>query len=543
MKFAICLGGKFTTLEVSFLESIIIIKAKKGNTWLMPKDAEKSPAIAGEKGERYAMTHFLHNIAASIARLWNTRDMLQLRHIRASHLQYTLAMPMCLGIANMMSSLFRANTPLFGLDPKVTLYCAYLFGAFLFFFVPAKSFFRFSRTASIISVAAIIVWLILPKGEPQSVAATLCWFALGGCVFCATYVYMLVINNTERFFGALLIVFDYGICLLLDGIGIANGYLWKALPLLFLFAAVACIALFRPGDLAESFDKDARKADKSMYPAFALFFVFFLMDAFISFLYVRGGHTTILFFGLGASLGGVISIIVQLVFKRSIWHVWNMYFILLVISFTLMQTDPGSAAYLAGSFLCGLCTIGYAAAFYTFGGVMKKFGSLMVFKKFMCGACLPTLIVAFVIMGLLQTYLPDLIPTISIAVAATFFVLYVLFSPVFQKYLFAADWFDDYLKPDMTAIAEQIEETDQLGDYRLTPREKEVCGLLLAGHSRKQIAATLQISYPTVGFHCTSLYKKLNINSLSELFAMFGYQEITAEKELHGTSSNRTVTK
>lgn len=473
----------------------------------------------------------LHNITTAIVRLWNMRDELQLRNIRSSHLQYTLAMPMCLGIGNMMSSLFRANTPLFGLDPKVTLYCAYLFGAFLFFFISAKRFLHFSRLASILSGAALFVWLILPQGEPQSIAATICWFALGTCVYSATYVYMLVLNNTERFFGAFIIVVNYGICLLLDGAGVTNGSLWKVLPIFFLLAAIACIAQFKPDDLTESFRETRREADITMYPAFALFFIFFLMDAFISFLYVRGGHATILSFGVGATLGGVITLIVQLVFKRSIWHVWNMYFILLVVSFALMQTNPSSAAYLAGSFLCGLCTVGYAASFYTFGGVMKKFGSMSLFKRFMCGICLPSLIAAFVVMGLLLTYLPELIPTISISVAATFFVLYVLFSPLFQKYLFAADWFDDYHKPDMTAIVAQIEETAQLEGYLLTPREKEVCALLLAGYSRKQIGVELQISYPTVGFHCTSIYKKLNINSLSELFAMFGYKETAAKKE------------
>ncbi|HML45156.1 MAG TPA: LuxR C-terminal-related transcriptional regulator [Clostridia bacterium] len=410
-------------------------------------------------------------------------------------------------------------------------HCAYLLGAFLFFFVPAKSFLRFSRIESIASGAAIIAWLLLPRGQAQSVAATICWFALGGCVFCATYAYMLVINNTERFFAALVITVNYGLCLLLDGLGITNNGLWKALPLLFLFAAIACIACFRPQDLAESFERPARKADKAMYPAFALFFVFFLMDAFISFLYVRGGRSSILFFGVGATLGGVISVVVQLVFKRSIWHVWNLYFVLLVVSFALMQTGPGSAAYRIGALICGLCTIGYAASFYTFGGVMKKFGSLIVFKKFMCGACLPTLIVAFLTMGLLQALLPGLIPTISIAAAASCLMLYVLFSPVLQKNLFTADWFEDYHKPDMTALAAQVEASDRLEGYRLTPREKEVCTLLLGGRSRKQIGLELHISYATVGFHCTSLYKKLNINSLSELFAMFGYKELAAENE------------
>ena len=111
-------------------------------------------------------------------------------------------------------------------------------------------------------------------------------------------------------------------------------------------------------------------------------------------------------------------------------------------------------------------------------------------------------------------------------------MLYVLLSPMFQKYLFAADWFDDYHKYDMTAITQQVEKTDYLGDYKLTPREKEVCVLLLSGLSRKQIGIELHISHATVGFHCTSLYKKLEINSLSELFAMFGINGVWNQQSI-----------
>ncbi|NLT58036.1 MAG: helix-turn-helix transcriptional regulator [Clostridiales bacterium] len=478
------------------------------------------------------MTGPLSRIVASIVRLWNTRDHLQLRNLRPSHLPYTLAMPMGLGIGNMMSSLFRVNAPLFGLDPKVTLYCAYLLGACAFFPVSSKHFAPFSRIMAALASVAIAAWLLLPWGMSQSAAATLCWFGLGGCVFCGTYAYMLVLNNTERFFGAVLIVVNYGLCLLLDAAGAAAGQLWKVLPVGFLLATVVCIAQFKPRELDESFARSVRKLDRTMYPAFALFFVFFLMDAFISFLYVRGGQASILFFGLGATLGGLLSVLVQFIFKRSIWHVWNLYFILLALSFALMQVDPGATLYLVGSFLCGLCTIGYAASFYTFGGVMRKYGSYVVFKKYMCGACLPPLIITFVLTGILNAHSPDFIPRVSLAIACAFLVLYILFSPLFQKHLFTAGWFDDYRKPDMTALAAQIEQTDQTGLYRLTSREKEVCSLLLAGYSRKQIGIELHISYATVGFHCTSLYKKLQINSLSELFAMFGYQEIVADRQL-----------
>lgn len=460
------------------------------------------------------------SIAGAVKQMWHTRDELRLANIRAAYLPYTFAMPMCLGIANMMSSLFRGNAPLWGLDPKVTLYCAYLFGAFLFFFVPSKAFIGFARIASWMAGAALAAWLVLPNGAAQSAAAMACWFALGACVFCATYAYMLVINNTERFFAALVITVNYSLCLLLEGLGVTDGQAWKALPVLFLLAAVICILRFEQAQFLESFKRPVRKADQAMYPAFMLFIMFFLMDAFISFLYMRGGRASILRFGMGAMLGGALAMLIQMVFKRSIWHVWNVYFVLLAVSFALMQSGPDTRAYAAGAFLCGLCTVGYAAAFYTFGGVMKKFGSLRLFKKCMCCICLPALIAAFVGAGLLQTHHPDTVPATAMAVAAGCLILYVLFSPAFQKHLFAADWLEDYHRPDMSALKAHVQKAERLAAYRLTPREKEVCLLLLTGLSRKQIALKLNISHATVSFHCTALYKKLNINSLNELFAL-----------------------
>lgn len=60
-----------------------------------------------------------------------------------------------------------------------------------------------------------------------------------------------------------------------------------------------------------------------------------------------------------------------------------------------------------------------------------------------------------------------------------------------------------------------------LDALNLTPREHEVAGLLLSGDSQKIIAAKLNISNATVGFHTKNLYRKLNIQSRAELFALF----------------------
>jgi len=57
--------------------------------------------------------------------------------------------------------------------------------------------------------------------------------------------------------------------------------------------------------------------------------------------------------------------------------------------------------------------------------------------------------------------------------------------------------------------------------YKLSNREIEVCKLLLQGFTMRQIAAILSLAYPTVNTYCTSIYRKLNINSRTELLLVF----------------------
>ncbi|MCL1929256.1 MAG: helix-turn-helix transcriptional regulator [Treponema sp.] len=66
----------------------------------------------------------------------------------------------------------------------------------------------------------------------------------------------------------------------------------------------------------------------------------------------------------------------------------------------------------------------------------------------------------------------------------------------------------------------------------LTAREREICNLLLEGNSPKEIANTLHISYHTVDYHRSNLYRKLGIQSIQELFAKYydnGNGNTTAE--------------
>lgn len=56
-------------------------------------------------------------------------------------------------------------------------------------------------------------------------------------------------------------------------------------------------------------------------------------------------------------------------------------------------------------------------------------------------------------------------------------------------------------------------------DYNLSPREKEVLGLLVNGKSYKMIALDLDITYDTVRAHMKSIYEKLQVESMTAVVA------------------------
>ena len=62
---------------------------------------------------------------------------------------------------------------------------------------------------------------------------------------------------------------------------------------------------------------------------------------------------------------------------------------------------------------------------------------------------------------------------------------------------------------------------DARGIPPLTPRELQVVGLVLEGHSSESIANLLDISAGTVRIHRKNIYAKMRISSQRELFAIF----------------------
>ena len=72
---------------------------------------------------------------------------------------------------------------------------------------------------------------------------------------------------------------------------------------------------------------------------------------------------------------------------------------------------------------------------------------------------------------------------------------------------------------------------------KLTLREQDILNLLLDGTSPKEIGYKLNISYHTVDFHRTKIYRKLGVKSFHELLSMHGQQPTAKIPEEPAASS------
>lgn len=80
-------------------------------------------------------------------------------------------------------------------------------------------------------------------------------------------------------------------------------------------------------------------------------------------------------------------------------------------------------------------------------------------------------------------------------------------------------WIDRFFRPhfDRMEIGDKRQILDALAPYNISPREREIIELVLAGKTNREIGDALFISVRTVKNHLYSIFKKLNIKSRYQL--------------------------
>jgi DNA-binding CsgD family transcriptional regulator len=223
-------------------------------------------------------------------------------------------------------------------------------------------------------------------------------------------------------------------------------------------------------------------------------------------------------------IAGIIFFAVLVWLQKSVWHVWNLFFVFTVAMAVLAVLTPriGSAA--PQYFFSGLSLIGWPASLYMLASAQRRFASYRLLKQ-----C--TLI--FVILSPVTTLsddiivakFPDALPMITLVYVLVIVVGFLMASPYSYKHLFSDKWISDLHKPDMAFWDDKNGDADRFDRYSLSPREKEVLALLLAGHTLRMIAGHLNIAQGTVNTQADRIYKKIGVNSRAELFLRFGVAE------------------
>ena len=376
----------------------------------------------------------------------------------------------------------------------------------------------FARLTALVTAAAFAVWLLMPESLLSLIMALVFTFGLGGCAACAAFAYTFILNNAERLLGAAAISLFFALSQLDAGLSLLSGYFGRVYLAVLILGTAICLSLYKK----EDFTAVEARPRASMNPAIKLTLYFFVAHYFVEIFYTYlPGSSSATAQVANGSVGIFVvflAVILQLVTRRSVWNMCNIFFIAMLLTYGLYFMPEGSALRSLARYIHGFEQMGYIAAYYLLGCVFKKHGDFRLFKLCLV-IILPLSMLSYLIPGAISAYTPDNLPLAATLTTAAVFIGFILLSPAYSKHLFAADWSDAFRSVDMTEAVRKVEESDLLEDLKLTPREKEVAALLLLGKDAKQISTELTISVHTANFHIKNLYRKLGINKRSELFA------------------------
>jgi len=304
---------------------------------------------------------------------------------------------------------------------------------------------------------------------------------------------------------------------------------------------VVAVGLMLSSFLCKSQDFDQEYSNRGRYNA-AIWLVLFL---FFSFFVTKSLGIHVAEFqmpnsdmikGCAIVVAVALCLIVQLVFKRSIWTMCNVFFIATIGCYILNTWGEHTLA----DVVYGFKETGLLIAFYLIGCVTNRFSNFRMHKQLlfiMMPAIIPIYIIPDMLAGTKLSY------PVAIGISSALFMVFLLLSPAFSTHLFFADWSDDLHHANMTNVKNQADQINQavrstltlseeasplVASYNdfiqrlgaLTATEREIFDLHLRGFSAQQISDERRCSLRTVRFHNKNIYSKLGIASRNELMLL-----------------------
>lgn len=467
---------------------------------------------------------YLSKLISSLHNLWSAQEILALRNIRKGHLQYFFAFPLAMVFINIQDFILADGIRVLGLAHTTITFLAFAMGAIVMFaFSNEKNISAVSKISAFITAAGFVPWLFLPDGYLSLVCDVVFMAGVGGCVSSSSFSFVFMLNNAERFFGSTLML------LFIDLVELSAEYIsispivQKIFALVMITSLCVCMYLSKSKDYHGTGNKAIKKFDPSIWLVLFIFFSYFAIR-------ITGFYATAFQHPSGTRLWGLLAfalilccIILQVVFKRSIWTLCNVFFIASIMGHLMWYIKIPAAAYLFSE----LKEVGFLITFYLIGCVTNKFCDFRMHKRLIL-LCMAVLGILYV--GIDVLHMTMLTQSVAVITAAVLFVVFLLLSPAFSQHLFFANWSKEFRQINMVTLVDgtlqtnpaESNRTPSLDDTNLSPREKQVVLLLLQGMTLRQVAPELGLTPSTVSTYSKAIYKKLGINSRAELFLLFG---------------------
>jgi DNA-binding CsgD family transcriptional regulator len=398
---------------------------------------------------------------------------------------------------------------------------------------------RFAKTArigAVILLSALSAFLFLLPDRLRAYAAPMVGIAMGLINFGILIPFVFVMNNTEKFYAVVISNILLNVFTLISQTGLYSGA-EKIVSFVFVLISLIPILMFRTAAFVGDSAQPKPKPQKITYFTLAINFVFAIIvlgfgKLMMDYMPEANSGSSRLWHAIGGLAGCGLYLLVFAFVRKSLNVTWNITFACFFLAILCGAIGRGyvTAVVLTSLFIGLSVTMGMINMFYNVGIIGQKYGNMNHLKLvFWFGVVGGGFCILLDRLAGQDANAPH-ITALGVAVSSVMVVFYFIISPILARTYFEDGWIDDSEVSEIARIKEAVSAADKLENLGLTPREKEVCALLLKSLSIKQISGELGLAFATVNGYYRSLYRKLGINSKGELFMRFG-AEIPEETE------------
>ena len=396
-------------------------------------------------------------------------------------------------------------------------------GAFVFI-IRKEWLLKAVRIGAALIILSMVLFYILESKSFRIFAAITGSVGIGCVNICILIPFVFTLNNTEKLYAALLSN------VLIQLISLINEHSLSILakPIMsftILICSLSTVLFFKKGTDCIKNDQEPETPVMHRRVYLSLLFNCAIVilckgagKGILNIAAADSGSSVLTGYYMGGLLGCLIYMLIYAFTRKAYIWLGNITFSSVAVGLlcnAFSMQSPGLA--IPYSVLLGLgSSIGMINMYYIVGVIGKKYNNMRYIQ-------MSILVIGIFggVSGIAVGNMISRVGTFEISISASIvsavvMIAFMFVSPIMERADYVNDW---GLDSNHTEVGGG--RLAMFRPYAFSKREAEVCDLLLQGYTLRQISAILPIAYSTVNTCCTSAYRKLGINSRTELLLKF----------------------